>query len=214
MTGARVQPKERASVPSHIVGPRAKLGKRPPSTERILMAAESIFGERGFGSVSVEDILNLADVSRATFYQHFKSKEELAAALFDRALEVLTESVLARFASETTLEGKIAAGLDVYLELWQRHGRLVQELSIEALRPGSKLAPARKRVVDAVVEVLCARAYEETGRRYDPIACEHLILGIEAVLVHRCLETGLTSEARRELQAKLSPLVLAITAQR
>lgn len=208
MTGARVQPKERASVPSHIVGPRAKLGKRPPSTERILMAAESIFGERGFGSVSVEDILNLADVSRATFYQHFKSKEELAAALFDRALEVLTESVLARFASEATLEGKIAAGLDVYLELWQRHGRLVQELSIEALRPGSKLAPARKHVVDTVVQVLCAAAETETGVRFDPLVCEHLILGIEALLVHRGLDGPLTDEARRELQAKLLQLIL------
>jgi AcrR family transcriptional regulator len=205
MTGVS---KARASFPSHIVGPTAKLGKRPPSTERILMAAESIFGERGYASVSVEDILNLADVSRATFYQHFGSKEELAAALFDRALEVLTKSVLERFAAEPTLEGKIAAGLDVYLELWQRHGRLVQELSIEALRPGSKLAPARRRVVDSVVAVLCATALEETGETFDPIACEHLILGTEAVLVHRCLETGLTREARRELQAKLLPLIL------
>jgi AcrR family transcriptional regulator len=200
--------KARASFPSHIVGPAVKLGKRPPSTERILMAAESIFGERGYASVSVEDILNLADVSRATFYQHFGSKEELAAALFDRALEVLTKNVLERFAAERTLEGKIAAGLDVYLELWQRHGRLVQELSIEALRPGSKLAPARRRVVDSVVAVLCATALEETGEAVDPIACEHLILGTEAVLVHRCLETGLTKEARRELQTKLLPLIL------
>jgi AcrR family transcriptional regulator len=177
------------------------------------MAAESIFGERGYASVSVEDILNLADVSRATFYQHFGSKEELAAALFDRALEVLTTSVLARFASEPTLIGKISAGLDVYLELWQHHGRLVQELSIEALRPGSKLAPARKRVVDTVVQVLCDRALSETGKAFDPIACEHLILGIEAVLVHRCLEGALTKDARQELHEKLLPLILGASGQ-
>ena len=178
------------------------------------MAAEAIFGERGYASVSVEEILNLADVSRATFYQHFGSKEELAAALFDRALEVLTKSVFERIAVELTLEAKIAAGLDVYLELWQGHGRLVQELSIEALRPGSKLAPARKRVVDSVVSVLCAQALAETGEPFEPIVCEHLILGIEAVLVHRCLEGELTHDARRELRAKLLPLIMSSSGRR
>lgn len=198
------------SLPSVLIGPaQRKAGKRPPSSERILMAAEQIFGERGYASVSVEDLLGHADVSRATFYQHFGSKEELAAALFDRALEVLTESILTRFPPNATLEDEIATGLEVYLELWQKHGRLVQALSTEALRTGSKLGPARKRVVDTVVGLMCARAEAETGEALSPVACEHMILGVEAVLMHRCLDGDLGQEAREALQAQLLPIALA-----
>lgn len=48
-----------------------------PPRQRILVAASRIFYQEGIRSIGVERILTEAQVPRATFYRHFKSKEEL-----------------------------------------------------------------------------------------------------------------------------------------
>ncbi len=196
----------RSTFPTHIVGSPSALGRRPPPRERVLIAAEKVWSERGYAQASVEDVLKVADVSRATFYQHFESKEDVAAALFDRAISVLVSSVMERALLAKTFNEKLAAALDVYLELWQQHGRLAQELSIEALRPGSRLGPMRRRAVDGVVEVLRDTLCRERGVRVDPIVIEHLILGIEAVLVHLQIDESLTDATCRRVHDAILPL--------
>ncbi|MFI8792905.1 TetR/AcrR family transcriptional regulator [Streptomyces sp. NPDC055105] len=47
--------------------------------------------ERGFSSLTVEDITDRADVGRATFYSHFRDREDLFARVTADLLEELTE---------------------------------------------------------------------------------------------------------------------------
>jgi TetR/AcrR family transcriptional repressor of nem operon len=51
--------------------------------ERILNAAARLFHEFGYNATSVQDIVNAAKVPKGSFYNHFKSKEELAIAASD-----------------------------------------------------------------------------------------------------------------------------------
>lgn len=44
----------------------------------IIDSAIKLFGNRGFSSVTIKDIANMANVSQVTIYNHFKNKEELA----------------------------------------------------------------------------------------------------------------------------------------
>ncbi len=200
----------RPTFPAHIVGSPNEIVRRPRPRERVLIAAETVWSERGYARASVEDVLEVADVSRATFYQHFGSKEDLAAALFERAIAVLVSSVMERALAEKTVNAKLAVSLDVYLELWQSHGRLVQDLSIEALRPGSKLGPARRSAVDSVVDVLGDTLYDECGVRIEPLVLQHLVLGVEAVLVHRQIEERLTDATRRHVHEAILPLFIRL----
>jgi TetR/AcrR family transcriptional regulator of autoinduction and epiphytic fitness len=55
-------------------GPRAR---RSPSREAIVSAAERLFLERGFGSVSMDELAEAAGVARRTLYNQFASKEEI-----------------------------------------------------------------------------------------------------------------------------------------
>ena len=48
--------------------------------DRLLNAAGTLFGERGYECVGINEIIAKADVAKATFYQHFPSKEMLCAA--------------------------------------------------------------------------------------------------------------------------------------
>jgi TetR/AcrR family transcriptional repressor of nem operon len=51
--------------------------------ERILKAAVALFHEFGYNGTSVQDIVRKADVPKGSFYNYFKSKEELAIAASD-----------------------------------------------------------------------------------------------------------------------------------
>jgi AcrR family transcriptional regulator len=54
--------------------PRARRGE---SREAIVAAAERLFLERGFGSVSMDELAEAAGVARRTLYNQFASKEEI-----------------------------------------------------------------------------------------------------------------------------------------
>jgi TetR/AcrR family transcriptional regulator, transcriptional repressor for nem operon len=54
---------------------------RPSTRNAILEAGMKLFNERGFSACSVQDITDAADVPKGSFYNHFKSKEALAAEL-------------------------------------------------------------------------------------------------------------------------------------
>jgi AcrR family transcriptional regulator len=45
--------------------------------ERIVLSARSMFNRRGFDSVSIEDIMSHAGLTRGGFYNHFASKTDL-----------------------------------------------------------------------------------------------------------------------------------------
>ena len=65
-----------------------------PKEQALLLAGVRLFAERGYHGVNVEDLLESAGVSRATFYAHYKSKEDLFTAIVDELLEQESAYVL------------------------------------------------------------------------------------------------------------------------
>lgn len=55
------------------------------STEVILNKAEILFADLGFGSVSMTNIANACDMSKANLYHHFSSKDDLYSQILVRA---------------------------------------------------------------------------------------------------------------------------------
>ena len=55
--------------------------------ERLLRTAESLFQAQGYRATGINQLLEEAGVAKASFYHHFKSKEELLIAFLRRAHE-------------------------------------------------------------------------------------------------------------------------------
>ena len=68
-----------APAPKNVRGVRTR--------QHLLEAATESFIRLGYLNCAVEDILQEADVSRGTFYAHFKSKKAIFAAVIERSLE-------------------------------------------------------------------------------------------------------------------------------
>jgi AcrR family transcriptional regulator len=71
--------------------PRTKLQEEQQKLyrEKLLKAAQTVFGKNAYAAASVNDIAKEAGVSRSTFYRHFRNKIEITGALTDRLVEVL-----------------------------------------------------------------------------------------------------------------------------
>lgn len=59
--------------------------KKLQTRQAIAQAAAKLFAQRGFDSVTVDDVARAADVSRQTVFNYFPSKEQM---LFDRDAEI------------------------------------------------------------------------------------------------------------------------------
>jgi AcrR family transcriptional regulator len=65
--------------------PKNKRGER--TRQQLIESATRAFVRQGFVDCSVEDIIQEADISRGTFYAHFKSKKAVFAAIIGQSIE-------------------------------------------------------------------------------------------------------------------------------
>jgi len=98
----------------------------------LLKIGATLAAERGAENVSVEDIIEQAGISRATFYGFFASKSELLAAALIPVLEEATDLL---DALDSKPASDILPGIvDLYLTLWHHHADAL--LLISALDEG------------------------------------------------------------------------------
>ena len=78
---------ETALAKPAVVTRAEPLGKREQTKlqnrELILAAARQVFAELGFGATTVRDIIRATPLASGTFYNYFKSKEEVYQAIQD-----------------------------------------------------------------------------------------------------------------------------------
>ena len=67
----------------------------PPTAERIVTAAMELFGEKGYGSTSVADILAAANANSGSLYHAFPTKQDVLIAVLRRYLDGIWPMLLA-----------------------------------------------------------------------------------------------------------------------
>lgn len=158
----------------------------------VMFGATRVFATKGFRAVSVEDLLEAAQVSRRTFYRFFKSKEDVALAMYTLGTSSLLEACRRAIASEGDLIGQLERCIDIHLGNAKSMGRLVYVLGGEAQSLESPLHARRMEVHDLLVAM-----FHEAGgpnKRVDPLFIRTLVFALEQV-TRTVLEEG--DEGRR-----------------
>lgn len=77
-------------------GARPAPPARGAARERILEVASELFRARGYADVSMQEIADAVGVTKAAMYYHFRSKEELFAAVARKLVNQFWEEIIAR----------------------------------------------------------------------------------------------------------------------
>ncbi|WHY78699.1 TetR/AcrR family transcriptional regulator [Neobacillus sp. WH10] len=85
--------------------------------EKILYSGLFLFTNEGFKKTSVLDIVEMARVSKTTFYQYFSSKEELMAELLNLVASEILEEVRRASEQEPRNAYKAYVGIRRYIEI-------------------------------------------------------------------------------------------------
>ncbi len=158
--------------------------------ERILAAAERLIAAKGAPATTIEGIVKEAGVSSATFYEHFRDKEECFVAAFDRAVEGLRAAVPAELSGPEQVPEVLAALLEA-LDAEPDRARLC---FVEAQKGGPRLRARYEAALDAVA-----------GELSDSLG--QAIIGGLAWLLRERLELG-GGEGVRDLLPRMTEIVL------
>jgi AcrR family transcriptional regulator len=119
---------------------------------QILEAANRVFSEQPYASVSMRDIAQAAGVTRGLIHHYFGSKSEL----FREVVRSLAGSApsLVRIDPELPIEQLAAANVDAWLDFTVEHRELALTIGAGALHPDD---PALQTIVDETREQVIDR---------------------------------------------------------
>ena len=107
----------------------------PLRREAILVAAEEVFARRGYHGAALEDIAQVAGISKALIYEHFASKRELHASLVNAHVEEIFQRLLASAAADRPGEERLRGGIDAFLSFVEEHREAWRALFRDAADP-------------------------------------------------------------------------------
>lgn len=204
---SRSRPQDEQSI-SLITGPDAE---RDSVDARILRGAVSAFGRLGYGGASVEAILEDAGVSRRTFYKHFRSKEDVFRALYDRAVGRLLKTVRdVEVPAEGGVVARVSKAVDAYIAAHEKAGPLARVMLLEQFTPGSPLATQRDEAMAAFAKLISQGARKAGAGDPDPLLVAGVVAAINRICVQAAIEAGDgdwdTKRAKRAIMRLLSAL--------
>ena len=131
----------RCHLPRHKNGPQS--GRREltkiQNRQTILAAARQVFAEMGFGAATVRDIIRATPLASGTFYNYFKSKEEVYQAIRDEVALAIRPRLREERAKAATVEEFVSGSFRTFFDFVYRN-----RADFRALRPPTH----RFRIVD------------------------------------------------------------------
>lgn len=130
--------------------------------EQLLEAMVRVAAEKGYEAATVSDVVELAGVSRATFYENFEGKEDCFLEAYDAVIDVLVAHVTTAFESATgePWPRRIAVGLGALVELLAAEADIARMAMVEVTAAGDD---ARERYRAALARFT---PFLEEGRTY------------------------------------------------
>jgi AcrR family transcriptional regulator len=148
---------------------------------RILDAADAVFVRRGTDGARMQEIADEAGVNKALLHYYFRSKAELARAVWLRIATSFVPGILEMMASDLPLDEKIDRFVDVYLTRFARHPYLAAYIIAETSRhpelANAFFSSGRDQAARRMVETLREQIDREVANgRMAPLKPEQLLV--------------------------------------
>jgi AcrR family transcriptional regulator len=158
--------------------------------ERILTAVAEVCSRTGYVAMSVEDIVVASGVSRRTFYDNFRGKEDVYLAAFDAVTEQALARVSAAYGAADGLAQRTREGLAAFLDFVAEEPEIADMCVVEVMAAGPAAIGRRNRAMVAFADLIERSAAAELPKSGLPpaLTAETLVGGIYEVVYSRVLQ--------------------------
>ncbi|WP_153413888.1 TetR/AcrR family transcriptional regulator [Nocardia macrotermitis] len=155
--------------------------------DRILTAMAQAMAENGYVGTSVAVIIKRAGVSRETFYEQFRSKEDCFEAAYERAARLLLERIVEATGTPepapVTREERIEAMLDAYLSGLAAEPADARLFLIEVYAVGPEAIARRGELQESFATMVADILDAHTAEQH--FACQTLVAALSAMVTAR-----------------------------
>jgi AcrR family transcriptional regulator len=123
--------------------------------ERILMAMAESCAVKGYGATTIADIVRAAGVSRATFYELFRDKQDCFHAAMELSLADAMGRIVEVYSPDKPWATMVRDAADTFLDLLARRPDFARMAMVEAPATGERgyeLYSSGKRVLQALLD--------------------------------------------------------------
>jgi AcrR family transcriptional regulator len=185
----------------------------------MLGAMADAVAAKGYAATTVADVVAGAGVSRKTFYEHFRDKEECFLAAFDAGVDLLLGAIAAAqpASDDPTWLGLMRARVRAYLQTLSSEPAFARTFLIEVFAAGPRAIERRAEVLRRFAQ-LFRDLHEEARRQFPdlpPVPEPIYVAAVGAIneLVSAAAREGRTAELP-ELEDTLLYLQVALFAGR
>lgn len=161
--------------------------------ERILAAVVELVSERGYPPVTVADITKLAHVSKRTFYEMFKDKEESFLAAFDIVADYLHRLIADAVEPVEGWPQKVSVALEEILRFFVAEPQLAKICMVDPLTAGPRAAERYQEAIAGFAPLLRPGRKLRRAKSELPASTEATIIGSIASLIGREILAGNTA---------------------
>jgi AcrR family transcriptional regulator/DNA-binding MarR family transcriptional regulator len=168
---------------------------------RVLAAMCDAAAARGARNTSVAHVVELAGVSRRTFYELFASCEDCFLAAFEDALAGVSQRVTVAYRSAGNWHERIRAGLVALLSFLEEKPTLARVLIVESLAAGSKVIQRRDQLALVLAAAVDEGRLASSSDAVLPALTAEGLVGCASSLIHSRVAnpereslTGLTNQ--------------------
>ena len=144
--------------------------------ERLFGAIVALSAERGYEATKIADLVSLAGVSRAAFYEHFRDKKECLLAAVDALVEP-TIALIESAEDAPSGEARVRQAVEAFLGLVARQPAASKVVFIEVYAAGREGEAEVERILDTFERFGVAQLNEMKGRKGMPPQMIRAMLG-------------------------------------
>jgi AcrR family transcriptional regulator len=177
--------------------------------QRLLAAMVDCVTEIGYNTLTVQNVLTRAGISRPTFYEQFEDKEDCFLAALDAAAARMQERIEAAVADAgPTWRDQLRSGLAELLRFIADEPEEARTVIVEARASSPAGLHRRDELLDRFATCIDALVREDLDEAPSAIAAAGVVGGIESVLYAR-LQKGETEDLDALLPSLMYFAVLA-----
>jgi AcrR family transcriptional regulator len=168
------------TVPAVVPFPGRRVRR---ARERLLEAMLLVSGERGYEQISVQDVIERAEASRATFYKHFEDKEDCFAQAYGDAAGWLYQRLTGIAKRQPSWREGLRAALAELLEFCAHQPALARALLVEAHAAGGAALAEHDVLMERLSHAIDGARRETPSRQAPPPVTATFMVGAIETLV-------------------------------